>query len=135
MAGPDPIIVTGLQELERDLKATGPALVKQMQTGLRVAVEPIKKDAEALARSQIRGMRRAKKKPPPWSVQKIGQTSREVYMVPKEKGARAVTTSRLRRPGFASLLLGRSYDPALEANRVQVMNTVDHLIGVVTREF
>lgn len=130
-----PVIFTGMRELNRDLKATGPAVVKQMRIGLRIAVEPIKKDAEALAQSDISGMRRAKRKPPPWSVQRIGQNSREVYMVPKEKGARGVTESKRRRPAFASLLLGRSYDPAVEANRGQVANTVEHLVSVVTREF
>lgn len=135
MATSNPIIVTGFTQLERDLKATGPALIKQMQIGLRLAVEPIKKDAEALALSDIRRMKAAKQKPPPWSVQKIGQTTREVYMVPKEKGARGVTNARRRRPNFAALMLGRAYDPALEANRVQVTNTVDRLVGTVTREF
>jgi hypothetical protein len=131
----NPVIVSGFSQLERDLKATSPAMLKAMRTGLTVAMEPIKRDADRLSIQRISGMKRAKKKPPPWSLQKIGQTTREVYMVPTEKGARARTNSRLRHPNFATLMLGKSYDPALETNRVQVLNTVDNVIGTVTREF
>jgi hypothetical protein len=131
----NPVIVTGFSQLERDLKATSPAMLKAMRTGLTVAMEPIKRDADRLSIQRISGMKRAKRKPPPWSLQKIGQTTREVYMVPTEKGARARQDSALRRPNFATLMLGKSYDPALEGNRVQVANTVDNLIGTVTREF
>jgi hypothetical protein len=131
----NPVIVSGFGQLERDLKATNPALLKAMRVGLMEAVQPIKRDADRLALTDISGMKRAKNKPPPWSIQKIGQTAREVYMVPTEKGARARRDSKLRRPNFANLMLGRSYDPALEQNRVQVVNTVDHVIGTVTREF
>lgn len=131
----NPIVVSGFSQLERDLKATSPALLKAMRAGLLEAVQPIKRDADRLALTDISGMKRAKRKPPPWSIQKIGQTTREVYMVPTEKGARARRDSKLRRPRFPQLMLGRSYDPALEQNRVQVLNTVDRTIGVVTREF
>lgn len=131
----NPVIVSGFSQLERDLKATNPALLKAMRAGLLEAVQPIKRDADRLSRSEISGMKRAKKKPPPWSLQKVGQTTREVYMVPTEKGARARRDSKLRRPNFAVLMLGRSYDPALEQNRVRVLNTVDHVIGTVTRTF
>ena len=135
MPGSNPIVVTGFAQLERDLKASGPELIKAMRVGMRVAVEPIKKDADALALLRIRRMKNAKQKPPPWSINKIGQTTREVYMVPTQKGARAQQNSGLRRPNFAELMLGRSYDPALEANRAQVAHTVDRFIGAVTREF
>jgi hypothetical protein len=146
MPGSNPIIVTGFTQLERDLKATGPEMLKAMRTGLTIAVQPIKKDADALALTKISGMKRARKSArrhagfigpllPAWSVQKTGQNTKEVYMVPTEKGARARENSALRRPNFAGLMLGKSYDPALEANRVQVYNTVEHVIGSVTRTF
>jgi hypothetical protein len=72
---------------------------------------------------------------PAWSIQKTGQNTKEVYMVPTQKGARARQNAALRRPNFSTLMLGKSYDPALESNRVQVLNTVDHVIGTVTRTF
>jgi hypothetical protein len=131
----NPVIVSGFTQLERDLKASSPLMLKAMRTGLTLAMEPIKRDADRLALSQLSGMKRSKKKPPPWSEQKIGQTTSEVYMVPTEKGARAKQTAASRRPNFATLMLGRSYDPALESNRVQVLNTVDNVIGTVTRAF
>lgn len=142
----NPAIVAGFTELERDLKATSPRMLKAMRAGLTVAVQPIKRDADRLALTEISGMKRARKTAghkagfvgpllPAWSVQKTGQNTKEVYMVPTEKGARAKQNSALRRPNFATLMLGKSYDPALEANRVQVANTVDHVIGSVTRTF
>jgi hypothetical protein len=131
----NPVIISGFTELERDLKETDVRVLKAFHTGLMLAVQPIKKEADALSIARISGMKRAKRKPPPWSEQKIGQTTREVYMVPTEKGARGKQDAALRRPGFATLMLGKSYDPALEGNRVQVTNTVDHLIGTVTRTF
>ena len=140
------MVVAGFTELERDLKQTGPLMIKAMRTGLTIAVQPIKRDADRLALTEISGMKRARKTAgrhagfigpllPAWSVQKIGQNTKEVYMVPTEKGARARENSGLRRPNFSTLMLGKSYDPALEANRVQVANTVDHVIGTVTRTF
>jgi hypothetical protein len=142
----NPVIISGFTELERDLKATSPALLKAMRTGVILAVEPIKRDADRLALTQISGMKRARKSAgrragfigpllPAWSVQKTGENTKEVYMVPTEKGARAKENSALRRPNFATLMLGKSYDPALDQNRVQVANTVDHVIGTVTRTF
>jgi hypothetical protein len=140
----NPVIVTGFTELERDLKASSPLMLKALRTGLTIAVQPIKRDADRLALTRISGMKRARKTAgrkagfigpllPAWSVQKTGQNTKEVYMVPTEKGARARENSGLRRPNFAVLMLGKSYDPALEGNRVQVLNTVDHVIGSVTR--
>jgi hypothetical protein len=142
----NPVILAGFTELERDLKATSPALLKAMRIGLTIAVQPIKREADRLALTRISGMARARKGAakkksfigpvlPAWSVQKTGQNTKEVYMVPTEKGARARNDSALRRPNFATLMLGKSYDPALEGNRVQVLNTVDHVIGTVTRTF
>jgi hypothetical protein len=110
-------------------------MLKAMRTGLTLAMQPIKRDADRLSFERLSGMKRAKRKPPPWSLQKIGENSKEVYMVPTEKGARARQDSALRRPNFATLMLGKSYDPALEQNRVQVANTVDNVIGTVTRTF
>jgi hypothetical protein len=140
----NPVIVSGFTELERDLKASSPLMLKALRTGLTIAVQPIKRDADRLALTRISGMKRARKTAgrkagfigpllPAWSVQKTGQNTKEVYMVPTEKGARARENSGLRRPNFAVLMLGKSYDPALEGNRVQVLNTVDHVIGSVTR--
>jgi hypothetical protein len=131
----NPVIVSGFSQLERDLKATSPAMLKAMRTGLTLAMQPIKRDADRLSFERLSGMKRAKRKPPPWSLQTIGENSKEVYMVPTEKGARARQDSALRRPNFATLMLGKSYDPALEQNRVQVANTVDNVIGTVTRTF
>jgi hypothetical protein len=91
----NPVIVAGFTELERDLKASSPLMLKAMRVGLTIAVQPIKKEADRLALTRISGMARARKGAakkksfigpvlPAWSVQKTGQNTKEVYMVPTE---------------------------------------------------
>jgi len=133
----DPVIFTGMAELNADLKATAPAMLKALRLGLEKGAEPVKEEADRESNnpSNFSGMARAKIKPPPWSVQKIGQNTKEVYMVPTEKGARAKEDAARRRPKFATRMIERVYDPALEHNRPQILRQVNLTIDVVTKEF
>lgn len=133
----EPVVMIGMQQLNRSLKLQGNNMVRAMRTGLLEAVKPIDKDAEALSMAKISGMKRGNpKNRPKWSVQKEGATQAEVYMVPREKGVKGRADERRRRgQQFVAIMLGKSYNPALEANRVQVFNTVQRFVGSVTREF
>lgn len=128
------IVVEGMANINRALARSGPLVYKAMKTGLREAAEPIRQDAERLSQTEISGMRRAKRKPPPWSLQRTGQTIHEVYIAPRQRGVKSRTDPRLRRPNFAVLMLGKAYEPALERNQVLVRNTVDAWLGRVVRE-
>lgn len=130
----DLVVVEGLAQINRSLNASGRLYAKAMHAGLLEAAEPIRQDAERLSMSEISGMKRAKKKTPPWSIQRKGQTVHEVYVAPRERGVKSRTDSRRRRPNFAALMMGRAYEPALERNRPRVVAIVDNWLGTVTRE-
>lgn len=129
------VIVTNLDLINRQLARSGPLIYRAAKQGLRESAEPVKRDADRLSLSEISGMKRAKRKPPPWSFQKIGQTVHEVYIVPKEKGTRGDPRNPRSRPNFAVLMLGKAYDPALERNQTLVRQNVDNWLGRVVEGF
>ena len=131
------IVVEGLASINRSLRISGPLVSKAMRLGMLEAAEPVKRDAERLSRSGLSGMKRARTSPPPWSVQKIGQTQHEVYIKPSQRGlrGRSRTAGEGRRASkFVELMYGRSYDPALDRNQVMVRAVVDAQLSRVMRE-
>lgn len=127
------VIVEGLPQIQRDIARSGPAIAKALRLGLREAAEPVKRDAERLSVSQIRRMGATPVQPPPWSLTRVGVTSREVYIVPKERGVKSRTDRRRRRPNLVELMLGRSFEPALERNTAAVQLVVDRSIQTAIR--
>lgn len=127
----DPVIVLNLDDVNRSLARAGPLIYKASRLGLREAAEPVKRDAGELSRSELSGMNRAKREPPPWSIQKIGQNIHGVYMVPKQKGTRGDPRNPRSRPNFSTLMLGKVYDPAMERNKLKVRIAVDNWLGRV----
>ncbi len=134
---PYSVEIVNLGEITRSIKLLGPAVYKAARAGLLEAAEPVKRDADQLALSEISGMKRARAKPPPWSIQKEGSTVHSVYIVPTQRGKRSQRTDgdRRRSDRFVSIMYGKSYNPALEKNRPVVAQTVDNWLGRVTREF
>lgn len=122
------IIVENLAQIQRDLARSAPLVEKGLQVGLREAAVPVKRDAERLARSQIRRMGATPIQPPPWSLTRIGVTRRGAYIVPRERGTQSRRDRSKRRPNFAELMLTRSYEPALEQNKAAVLAIVDRTI-------
>ncbi len=128
-----PVLVVNLDTINRNLKALGPAVQIAARKGMLEGAEPIRKDAEDLARSDISGMKRAKKSPPPWSLQREGATIHEVYIAPVERGVKSKTDPSRRRPNFVGVMFGKSYDPAFEKGKAGVVVFVDKwLTGVST---
>ena len=127
------VLVENLGEINRALKLSGPAVFTAMKKGMLEGAEPIRRDAENLARDEISGMKRAKKKPPPWSLQRSGETIHEVYIAPRERGIKGRDQSS-RRPNFVGVMFGKSYNPAFEKGRPAVVAFVDNWLGRVTRE-
>lgn len=123
---PATVIVTGLAQIQRDLAKSGPAVGAAMRAGLRESAEPVAKLAEQLSLSQIRRMRRS----PQWAVTRIGVTRHEVYIVPKERGVKGRDGARRRR-NLVGLMMGRSFEPALDAGAPIVVGRVSRLIGEV----
>lgn len=124
------VIVNGLAKLQRDLAVSSPAVSRAMHEGLRLSAEPVAKIAEDLSLSRIRRMPRS----PEWAVNRIGVLRSGVYIAPKERGVRSGRgDDPRRRPNLVELMMGRSYDPALEIGEAIVEERVSSLIGEVTR--
>lgn len=123
---PTPAIqVRGLRELQRAFVLADAGLAKELRVALAEAAEPIRSDAERLARSRITRIGI------PWSQMRVGVTRRLVYLAPKQRGKQSRTNRRLRRPNLFDLLFGRSMGPALEANQAEVTNRVGHVLDTV----
>jgi len=122
------VIVHGLPEIQRDLAKAGPATSRALRAGLRESAEPVAHIAEQLSLRQIRRMPRS----PQWAVTKIGVTRSAVFVTPKERGVRDPQDPR-RRPNLVGLMMGRSFEPALEAGAPIVEARVALLIGEALR--
>ncbi len=128
------VLVEGLAGINRSLKLSGIEVSKAMRLGLREAAEPIRQDAGRLSQTKISGMKRAKDKPPPWSIQRVGQNIHEVYIAPKQRGVKSRTDRSRRRPNLATLMLGKAYEPALARNETMLRAKVDAQLTRVVRE-
>lgn len=131
----NPVLVINLDVIERQLKALGPAVYTAAKLGMLEGAEPIRRDAENLARDEISGMKRAKKKPPPWSLQRDGVSLHEVYIAPVERGVKSKTDPSRRRSNFVGVMFGKSYDPAFEKGKPGVVAFVDKWLTTVSGEF
>ena len=133
------VYVANLGEINAAINRTGLKVGVAMKKGLLEAAEPIRVDAGRLSRSRISGLRRTSgfARIAPWSIQKVGQTTHEVYVVPREKGIKGHKTAgeERRAAKFVELMYSRAYDPALAANAERTRVYVDNWVGRVTREF
>jgi hypothetical protein len=122
------VIVHGLDQIQRDLAKSGPAVSAAMRAGLRESAEPTAHLAEQLSLTRIRRMHLS----PQWAETRVGVTRHAVYIVPKQRGTRGGNDSR-RRPNLVGLMMGRSFDPALAAGAGLVEARVTSLLNEVTR--
>jgi hypothetical protein len=127
---PGTVIVNGLDQLQRDLAKSGPAVSTAMRAGLRESAEPVAKLAEELSLARIRRMPRS----PQWAETRVGVTRHAVYVVPKQRGVKARNPfESRRRPNLVGLMMGRSFEPALAAGAGIVAGRVNVLLGEVIR--
>lgn len=126
--------VIGLVQINRALAQAGPLIYRAARQGMREAAEPVRKEAGVLSVAELSGMKRTK--PNTWQVQKVGVKQAEVYLVPKMKGKRRGRTAAdaKRAYKFVELMMGKSYEPALEHNKARVRLAVDTTLGKAIRE-
>ena len=125
------IRVEGLREFSRALAWASPQARKELKTTLQQVAEPIRHQVQTLAVQNISHLRAQRGRGRShWDVARIGVTQNEVYIVPREKGARK-HGGRGRRPRFGQLLMDRAYDPALEHNRVSVERSVEQMLTLL----
>ena len=119
------IRVRGFQEVQRTLARAPRDLRLEIRRELRAVAEPVRLDAERLARENIRRIGI------PWSQMRVGVTQKVVYIAPKQRGVKSRTDRRLRRPNLADLLMGRAMEPAGLQNEGVVTTRLEHALDVV----
>lgn len=125
----DVIRVDGLRELERAFRLVSKDETRLLRKELKAAAQPVKLAAEGKAVSEIRRMPHS----PRWAVMRLGYARNLVYMVPKQKGVRG-RGPRARR-NLSQLLLNRAMIPAVEQNRVQVEQRVQHVLDTIGQQW
>lgn len=118
------LAVEGLAGLQRAFRVADATLVKELRDTLREVAEPVRSDAETLARSAIPRIGL------PWSQFRVGVTSTSVYVAPRQRGVRRGQRGR---PNLADLLLGRSMLPALDRNQSRIEGEMELMLGTVGR--
>lgn len=119
------IRVRGFREVQRTLARAPRDLRLEIRRELRAVAEPVRLDAERLARENIRRIGI------PWSQMRVGVTQKVVYIAPKQRGVKSRTDRRLRRPNLADLLMGRAMEPAGLQNEGVVTTRLEHALDVV----
>ncbi len=123
------VIVHGLDQIQRDLAKSGPEVGKAMRLGLKEAAEPTAHIAEQLSLTRIRRMSRS----PEWAETRIGVLRSAVYIVPKPRGTKGRGHVSRGRPTLVALMMGRSFEPALQAGASIAEASVTRLLGEVLR--
>lgn len=119
--------VTGLRELERAFRRADRALAGDLKDALQEAAAPVRRDAQALASSEI-----SRVKPgDPWAGMRIGIGRSIVYVAPAERGVKSRGDERKRRPKFGTKLMDEAMEPALERNRTVVETRLDRMLDEV----
>lgn len=113
------LVVDGLSGLQRAFRRAGRDIHKDLRSTLQHAAEPVRVDAESLARLSISHIGQ------PWSEMRIGVTSKTVYVAPKRRSRASRRNYALRRPNLAGLLLNRSMIPAVKKNQARIEEAVD----------
>lgn len=119
--------VSGLRELERAFLRTDRALAGDLKDALTEAAAPVRRDAQALAASQIRNVRPGD----PWAGMRIGVGRSIVYVAPIARGVKSRGDQRFTRPKFGTKLLREAMEPALEHNRFVVERRLDAMLDEV----
>lgn len=119
------IVVSGLQDVNRAFGRIDRTLKSSLTKTLKSAGEPVRAEAERLGPARIRNLHAGD----PWSKQRVGVTQRTVYVTPTERGRGR--DQRRKRPNFKALMLDRSYEPALESKRQEVIDRFGHILDDV----
>lgn len=116
------IVTRGLQQVDREIS-------RGITVELHSIGDLVARDARNLALTRIRKMSSS----PTWSLMRVGQTPRLIYVVPRNKGTRRrLPTSR---PNFSPLMLDRAMRPAVRRNRSEIDRRFNAVVSTVCGEF
>lgn len=123
------LVVNGLKEVSRAFALAERETRLAFNTGMRAIAEPVQRDAENLAKDDIRNIGKS------WWKMRIGQTRGMVYVAPRNRGIKGRGVGGMRRPKFAGLLMDRSMEPALHRNEPEIARGVDAMMSRVAHDF
>jgi len=122
-----PVYVEGLAQVSRAFRHTERETRLGFRHLLRDVAEPIRRDAEVLAQTNITRIG------PSWFRMRTGITQKLVYVVPRQKGVRGRGPKR--RPKFANLMMARAMDPALKTHEPGLERAMEQLMETLARDF
>lgn len=123
----DVVRVKGYTELTRAFAVADKSVRHEMQAALRDVAEPIRSDAEHLAKARIRNIGRR------WGLMRTGLTTSVLYVAPRERGKQSRRNRLLARPNLAGLLIDKAMQPALDKNEAQIAGRFDEALGHIER--
>jgi hypothetical protein len=122
------IHVRGLDQLNRALRRASRDVRLGIRKELREIAEPVRADAEALAFTEISGIRKAatrthhrgRGRPKRWERMRTGLAlaNNVIYVAPVQRGVRGADPRG--RPNLADLLMGKAMEPALERHKGEI---------------
>ena len=124
----DHVTVDGLADLNRALRRTDKQIRAGVRKELRGVAEPVRKDAERLAASEIRNIGHD------WSRMRTGITTNLVYVVPRKRGVKRHDDPR-KRKNLNPLLMDRAMQPALDKHAHEIEQSFDDMLDRVADNF
>lgn len=122
-----PIRIEGLRELERAFKLYGAGMEKGLREAMEAASEPVRQDAQSLARVSLKTPVNVD-----WSLMRVGVTRRTAYVAPAQRGRRGRLRPNAGRPNMREKLLG-PMEAALDANVRNVEEEFDDALKDLAR--
>lgn len=121
------IQVEGYRELTKAFRRAGPTMNRELRARVREAAKPVADDAQSLAIQEITNIGDK------WSRMRVGITTREVYVAPRQRGVKS--NANLRRPNLAPKLMDDAMQPALDRNISSVEKSIDAVLRRVSVEW
>lgn len=100
------VVVSGLREFRAALAKVDAQAADDFKHVLEDVAKPMARHATGLAMHRIRNMTL------PWAENRVGVSTREVYIVPRKRGT---NVARRKRRNLADLLIDRAYEPTGQA--------------------
>lgn len=122
------VVVRNRRQVEAAFAAAGKEAAKLSRAADRQLAEPVRQDAEQLARANITRIG------PTWSRMRVGVTRTTVYVAPKERGVNGRGDDRRRRPNLANRLMPEM-EQALERHRGDIEAGYERKLDLIADHF
>jgi hypothetical protein len=126
---PPAIALRGQRDLLAAVARADNETRRDVHAGMRAIAEPVRRDAETLARQRIPRIG------PRWPVMRTGVTRRVVYVAPKQRGLKTRPDDPRRRPNLAPLLMGQAMQPALDRHAADFERLLEHELDRIADRF